>query len=180
MKRRLFPALLLAAAIVIDASPRVSRDSLQAMETGFDRRIKTPSVDAAFELLGNTSGVYLDGYGAVFTAEVNLLLSADVNPFQTSMPHDYVIKLRQRKLQRVPVLKKTMEEEMLAMASSLDNVPANEKIVLAVTLGYHRWEETGGLPSQIVMQAERQKLLEVQLGHTSRASLDSVIRVEEL
>jgi len=30
------------------------------------------------------------------------------------------------------------------------------------------------------MQAERQKLLDVQVGRTGRAALDSIIRVEEL
>lgn len=181
MKAWLVPALLLAVIVTAVAdSPRVSRDALHAMETSFDKRIRTTSVEAPFELLGNTRGLYLEGYGAVFTSEVNLLLSANVSPFQTSMPKDYVVKLRQRKLERVPVLKKCMQEEMVAMASSLDTVPANQQIVLGVTLLYHPWEDTAGLPSQIVMQAERQKLLDVQLGRTSRASLDSIIRVQEL
>ena len=66
------------------------------------------------------------------------------------------------------------------MASSLDAVPPNEQVVLGVTLFYHTWEDRGGLPSQIVMQAERQKLLDVQLGRASRSSLDSIIKVQEL
>ena len=66
------------------------------------------------------------------------------------------------------------------MASSLDTVPANERIALGVKLLYHPWEDNTGLPSQILMQAERQKLVDVQLGHASRSSLDSIIRVEEL
>jgi hypothetical protein len=181
MRHWLVPTLLLTAvAVAIAAVPRVSRDALHAMEISFDKRILTPSADDPFELLGNTRGVYLEGYGAVFTAEVNLLLSANVSPFQPTMPKEYVVKLHQRKLQRVAVLKKSMQEEMLAMASSLDNVPANERIALGVRLLYHPWEDTAGLPSQILMQAERQKLVDVQLGRTSRASLDSIIQVEEL
>src|SRR5579872_521758 len=181
MKRqRVLLMLLIVAAIAIAAAPRVSRDAMHAMEISFDKRIQTLSVDAPFELLGNTRGVYLEGYGAVFTSEVNLMLSANISPFQTSMPKEYIVKLRQRKLERVPILKKSMQEEMMAMASSLDAVPANEQIVLGVTLLYHPWEDTTGLPSQILMQAERQKLLDVQLGRTSRSSLDSIIRTQEL
>jgi len=172
--------LLTMAAVAIAAAPHLSRDAMHAMETSFDKRIQTLSVDAPFELLGNTNGVYLEGYGAVFTCEVNVLQSANISPFQTSMPRDYVVKLHQRKLERIPILKKSMQEEMVAMASSLDNVPANERIVLGVTLLYYPWEDTSGLPSQILMQAERQKLVDVQLGRASRASLDSIIRVEEL
>ena len=83
MKRWLVPSFLLTAVVVaVAAVPRVSRDALHAMEISFDKRIQTPSVDDPFELLGNTRGVYLEGYGAVFTAEVNLLHSANVSPFQ--------------------------------------------------------------------------------------------------
>jgi len=181
MKRWRSTWVLLAAAVMATAAaPRVSREALHAMEVSFDQRIRTMNVDVPFELLGYTRGIYLEGYGAVFTSELNLLLSANVSPFQATMPKDYVMKLRQRKLERLPILKKGMQEEMLAMASSLDTVPANEKIVLGVSLLYHPWEDTAGLPSQILMQAERQKLLDVQLGRTSRSSLDSIIHVEEL
>ena len=45
----------------------------------------------------------------------------------------------------------------------------NEQIVFGVTLFYYNWEDTSGLPAQIVMQAERQKLLDAQLGRASRA-----------
>ena len=181
MRRWLIPSLLLtAAAVAIGAAPRVGRSALHAMEISFDKRIQSMSVDAPFELLGNTNGVYVEAFGAVFTSEVNLSQSSNVSPFQATMPKEYVAKLRLRKLERVPILKKNMQEEMVAMASSLDTVPANEQIVLGVKVLYHPWEDTTGLPSQIVMQAQRQKLLDVQLGRTSRSSLDSVIRAQEL
>jgi hypothetical protein len=180
MRRWCIPALLVAAVVVaVAAVPRVSREALHTMELSVDKRILTFSVDAPFELLGNTRGLYLEGYGAVFTTEVNLSQSMNISPFQPTMPKEYVDKLRLRKLERVPVLKKCMQDEMVAIAASLDAVPANEQTVLSVTLFYHPWEDRAGLPSQIVMQAERQKLLDVQLGRASRASLDSVIQVQE-
>lgn len=172
------PALLLVGAVAaFTAKPGVGRESVEAMELSFDKRIQTLNADVPFELLGNTRGVYLEGYGAVFTSEVNLAQSTTISPFQLTIPKEYLGKLRLRKLERVPMLKKSMQLEMVAMASSLDAVPPNERIVLGVTLYYHKWEDSSGLPSQIVMQAERQKLVDVQLG---RASADSVIRVQEL
>jgi hypothetical protein len=182
MKRALLWFLLAAAAVAaFGAGSGVSRASLQAMEISFDRRVQTINPDIPFELLGNTRGVYLAGYGAVFTTEVNLSQSQNISPFQLTIPKEYVVKLHTRKLERVPVLEKSMREAMVDMASSLDAVPPNEKIVLGVTLFFYRkWEDTSHLPSQVVMQAERQKLLDVQLGHASRASLDSIIHVEEL
>ena len=181
MKRWLVPTSLLAAlAIAFAAVPRVSRDALAAMELSFDKRIRTITADPPFELLGNTRGVYLEGYGAVFTTEVNLAQSMTITPFSLTIPKEYAVKLRQRKLERVPVLKRNMQESLVAMASSLDAVPAKEQVVLGVTLFYHTWEDRNGLPSQIMMQAERQKLLDVQLGRASRSSLDAIIKVQEL
>ena len=180
MRRWCIPALLVAAAVVaLAAVPRISREVLHGMELSVDKHIQTLSVDAPFELLGNTRGLYLEGYGAVFTTEVNLSQSINVNPFQPTIPKQYVDKLRLRKLERVPVLKKCMQDEMVAIAASLDAVPVNEQIVLSATLFYRKWEDTAGLPAQIVMQAERQKLLDVQLGRASRESLASIIRVQE-
>jgi hypothetical protein len=182
MKRLYVTALLLAAiATAFAAMPRVSNTQLQAMEISFDKRVQTINADVPFELLGNTRGIYLEGCGAVFTAEVDLMLTTNLSPFQMTIPKDYVVKVHAQKLQRLPLLKRNMEDAMLAMAASLDAVPANEKIVLGVTLFYYtKWEDTSGMPSRIVMQAARQKLLDVHLGRVPRSSLETIIRVEEL
>jgi len=182
MKRLTIPSLLLLAIVTaFAAAPRVSRAALEAMEISFDKRVHALNIDPPFELLGNTRGVYLEGYGAVFTSMVNLSQSMNLSPFQQTIPKEYVVKLHARKLERVPILKKSMQEAMLAMASSLDGVAAHEQIVLGVTLFYwNNWEDANGLPLQIVMQAERQKLLDVQLGRASRSALDSIIHVEQL
>jgi hypothetical protein len=178
-RSHLLVAFMAALVVALAAAPLVSRDALHGMEISVDKRIQTLNADTPFELLGNTRGLYLEGYGAVFTTEVNLSQSINISPFQPTIPKEYVDKLRLRKRERVPVLRKCMQEEMVAIAASLDTVPVNEQIVLGVTLYYRKWEDTSGLPSQIVMQAERQKLLDVQLGRASRESLASVIRVHE-
>jgi hypothetical protein len=181
MKRALiFSAVLAAAWVAVAQGPQVSYAAIRAMEQSLDRRVLTLSTDTPFDLLGNTRGVYLGGYGAVFTTEVNLLVTNNVSPFLQTIPKEYVTKVHAQKLQRIPVLKRSMRDAMVATAASLDNVPAGENIVLGVTLFYYNWENTSGLPSQIVMQAQRQKLLDVQLGRASRASLDAIIRVQEL
>jgi hypothetical protein len=178
MKRWLIATVFMAAAFA--AAPRIRREALHAMELSFDKRIQTLSADIPFELLGNTRGVYLEGFGVIFTSEVNLSQSMAITPFSLTIPKEYMVKLRLRKLDRVPVLEKNMREQLVAMASSLDSVPPNEQVVLGVTLFYHNWEDTAGLPLQIVMRAARQQLLDVQLGRASRASLDSIIKMQEL
>jgi hypothetical protein len=183
MKRVVVSSILLAAAVwtAVAQGPRVGLTAIRAMEQSFDKRLLTASPESPFDLLGTTRGVYLDGYGAVFTAEVDLMTTSNISPFLQKIPKEYVAKVHTQKLQRVPLLKQSMREAMLSMAASLDGVPANENIVLGVSLVYFtKWEDTTGLPAQIVMQAERQKLLDVQLGRASRSSLDTSIHVQEL
>ena len=181
MKPVVISSILLAAMVwtALADGLRVGLTAIRAMEASFDKRLITAIPES--DLLGTTRGVYLDGYGAVFTAELNLMVTTNISPFLQQIPKNYVVKVHAQKLQRVPLLKQTMREAMLAMASSLDSVPANENIVLGVSLVYFtKWEDTTGLPSEIIMQAERQKLLDVQLGRASRSSLDSSIHVQEL
>ena len=47
------------------------------MEKSLDERISKLWDDNPYLLLGTTRGVYLEGYGAVFTAEVNLVVEPD-------------------------------------------------------------------------------------------------------
>ena len=65
-----------------------------------------------------------------------------------------------------------MREMLIASAVSLENLPPTEQVVLAVTLFHYSWEDSSGLPAQIVMQAERQKLL-------SNATRETAIRTVE-
>ena len=183
MKPLAVSSILLAAVVwtAVAEGPRVGLTAIRAMERSFDKSVLTAGAESPFELLGTTRGVYLDGYGAVFTTELDLMVTTNISPFLQKIPKEYVAKIHTQKLQRVPVLKQTMREAMLSMAASLDGVRANENIVLGVSLVYFtKWEDTTGLPSQIIMQAQREKLLDVQLGRASRSSLNTVIRVEEL
>ncbi len=38
----------------------------------------------SFDLLGTTRGVYLEGYGVVFSAELDLIVTPNLNPFHQS------------------------------------------------------------------------------------------------
>lgn len=174
-------ALLLTTAIwaAVAEKPRFSRASLVAMEKSFDGRIRKISIDDPFDLLGNTRGIYLEGYGAVFTTEVNLVAGPTITPFHLTISKEEASRMRQKKVQRVPVLKDKMRDMLVASAASLDSVPPKEQIALGVSLFYFSWEDTAGLPSQILMQAERQKLLDVHVGRVSRAALDNIVRVQE-
>src|SRR5438093_11733173 len=106
MKRLLaLPFLLLAVALSVTASdpPRVGRPMIAAMEKSLDDRVTRLWDDNPFVLLGPTRGVYLDGFGAVFTTEVNLATGPTML-MQLRLPKEEVDRHRQRKLERLPQL----------------------------------------------------------------------------
>ncbi len=157
--RRLFWLLAAVAAAAPADRPRAVRESLATLERIFDSRIERQSIEDPFLLLGTTRGVYLEGYGAVLTAEVNLVTGPAITPFRPSLSKEDVARLHAKKRQRLPVLRQLMREMLLDAAGSLEAVLAQEQIVLAVSLFYYSWEDRTGLPGQILMQAQRQQLL---------------------
>jgi hypothetical protein len=65
-----------------------------------------------------------------------------------------------------------------AAASEIDPLPPNERIVLGVTLFYYKtWEDSTGLPRQIVMSAEKQQLLKAR---RDKLDLATVIQEQKL
>jgi len=152
------------------APPRITRATLAGVEKSFDSRLGYTA--DAFDLLGNTRGVYLEGYGVVFSTELNLIVSPNLSPFRAAFSKIELARIHDRKVQRLPLLRQEMRQMLATCAASLDNLPSNEQLVLAVSLFHYSWEDYSGLPTQIVMQAERQKLL-------SNATRETAIRTVE-
>jgi hypothetical protein len=181
MKRVLVMTLLLGACLW-PAKPgrgKVTRAAMAAMETSFDHRIAKLNVGDPFDLLGTTRGLYLGGYGAVFTAEVGLIVTPPITPFRPSISKEEVSKVRERKLAQMPRLRQAMKDMLVASAASLDTVPPEEQIVVGVTLFHYTWEDWRGMPGQVVMQAQRKTLLDYQAGRIPSAALEAAIQAEE-
>jgi hypothetical protein len=75
------------------------------------------------------------------------------------IPPEEVAKIHQRKLDHLPLLRKTMQGMWRDAATALTSMPDSEQIVLAVRLLYQPWEDTTGLPGQIVMKGARKAAL---------------------
>ena len=80
--------------------PHVTRNALAGVERDCDGRLA--SATEAFDLLGPTRGVYLEGYGAVFSSELNLIISPNLSPFRPVFGKAEIARIRDRKLQRLP------------------------------------------------------------------------------
>ncbi len=127
--------------------------TLQKLETDFDYALKTADQNNPFQVFGLTQGVYLPGFGAVFTAKVDLAAS-NALPFRRNTSLEEKAVIHNRKMKHLEVLRKEMRDMMTASAKALDLGP-NDQIVLAVRLLYQAWEDRTGLPEQLVMRADR-------------------------
>jgi len=159
------------------AAPRVTRSMLIDQEKSLDNRVVRLSQDNPFVLLGPTRGIYLDGYGAVFTAEINLVSSpAAMMMFRGAMTKEEIEQHRQLQLARVPLLKQAIRQAMIDSAASLDPIPSQEQIVVVAMLSKYPWENVTGVPQQIMMQATKKDLLEQR---NNANALNTVIRTTE-
>lgn len=155
------PRVAAATAKAETAQPGavVKRAAMQAVEKAFDRRLEATNPADPFDLLGDTRGIYLPGFGVVLTAEVDLIKVPGISPFHQAITAEERPRLHARKLEAVPRLKEAMKAVLLSCAADLRSVPPNENIVVAVTLFYFVGEDATGLPAQLIVQAPRQQLL---------------------
>lgn len=143
------------------ANPMVPRGTMRFLERAIDDSIQMPFPDGQMDLIGVTRGVHLDGYGVVLTSEINLMNNAAVTPFHPKFTPEEVSKVKATKLQRLPALRQRLQQMLLQAGSALSTVPPTEKIVIACNIFYFNWEDSAGMPTQILMQATRKTLIEM-------------------
>ncbi|HUA62709.1 MAG TPA: hypothetical protein VML19_28390 [Verrucomicrobiae bacterium] len=152
-----------AASISIDP-PRLSFDIVKTLERQFDSKLASPGGKEPFEVIGPTRGLYVQGTGMIFTAELDLIIIAGANPlFRHEFTDSEKAQFHARKLEQLRVLEAAMRDMMSSSAQRLDIMPDNERIVLAVRLLYRPWENTAGLPVQILMSADRKSAIAGQI-----------------
>lgn len=155
-------AVSISASAAWAAEPVLNRAAMVPVERQFDERFSRFNPDDPFFLMGTTRAIYLEGYGVVITAEVNLASGPGISPFRPEITKAEIARVHQQKIERLPKLRALMRDMLLGSALSLTHVPASEQVVLAVTLLNKGWEDTTGLPAQIVMQGQRKALVETR------------------
>lgn len=170
------PGVLFAALAVLGASvpPALTWMGLREAEKGGDISFKTMVRDQPVEILGGTRAVYLEGYGVVFSAELDLVPSIVPNPFRPSFTKQEIASARELKKARIATLRDHMRSMMMTYAKSIE-IPMDQNVALAVTIPNSRVENAEGLPKQIVMSAPRGALRSGN-GEIIKASL----KVQEL
>jgi len=170
-----FLLLVIAASAMASDAPRVPRNTLAATERKLDNSFTKLWSDNPFVVLGPTRGVYLEGYGAVFTAEVNLVAGPVLGIMTPPMTKQDIAIHKQKKIARIPELKKALAKALAEVAASpeMATVPPEEQIVLVAFLSHFPWEDLDGLPAQIMMQGSKKQLMDAQ--HQGGAALESAI-----
>ena len=150
------PASLASSSLPAPKAARIPAQAIGELERAFNNRLMTMAgVDEAVDLLGDTRGVQLEDYGVVFTTEVSLVRAPGISPFRQKIPPELAAHIHKLRVERLPLLKTAMTEMLRNMASAFTQIPAGQQMVLVVRLYYASWEDTTGMPAQVVMRADR-------------------------
>ena len=150
------PAALTATGLTAARAVRIPPQAISGLERAFNSRLDTMAdVNEPVDLLGDTRGVQLDDYGVVFTTEVSLVRTPGITPFRQTIPPALAARVKVQRLERMPLLRAAMKEMIRDMAVAFTQIPASQQLVLVVRLYYGAWEDTTGMPAQVVMHADR-------------------------
>jgi hypothetical protein len=167
--------IVVATLCFAGTEARVPRKAIAALENSLNDKFRTVTADP-YDLLGTARGTYLEGYGALFTVELQLVYLSQPMPFRAAYTPAELATMRERKVKKVPVLKEAMRNFLATATSSLDAMPMNERVTMESILWHYKWEDSKGIPERIFMSAEKQKLLQAQAGHVD---LSTVIEERE-
>lgn len=176
MRARFIPFALLTASLACAAGSSGNHATLVSIvsaQKDIDGKLAHLWPDEPMFVLGPARGVFLKEYGAVFTAEI-YLAPAPVSVVIPNPTKDMIASYHRKKLERLPQLEQAMRDLLAQTASSLNNLGDSDHVVLAVDLPTYAWEETDGVPAEIVMKASKSAL-----AAASKDQLASVIQTEE-
>jgi hypothetical protein len=170
----------LASLCFAASEPIVSLASLKSVESSIKDRLES-NIGDPYDLLGGPRGTYLEGYGAVFTVHLNLVLlpALRVSPFNPNSGKE-ITGLHDHKARKVEELKATMRELMTGASRSLPGLPPRERIVMEAFLFDYSWEQTRGLPHRVMLTAFKQELLDAVGRHATPAEMAALFTEDEL
>jgi hypothetical protein len=151
------PAAVIASSNLPAAkAARIPLDDMKDLERAFNYRLASlADVNEPMELMGDFRAVQLDDYGVVVTSEVSLVVTPGLMPGRPKIPPELAARVHKQRVERLPLLKTGMKEMMRNMAAAFTQIPAGQQMVLVVRLWYGPWEDTTGMPAQVVMRADR-------------------------
>jgi hypothetical protein len=163
------------------AESRVSRAAILAVEGSMNQTLSARSSDP-YDLLGTARGTYLEGYGTLFTFEVDLVNAGGLmmSPFRPTITPEELAGLRDHKLKKLPELKDAMRTAMMNASATLEGLPPGERVAMEAILFSYSWEKnTKEMPRRVFMSAEKQKLLDAKANHATPSDLAAIIEEQD-
>ena len=158
---RAIVVVLVFAACAWSQTPDYStiKKQTQLFEAVLDTGIRQHFDAEHFLMLQVPRGAYLEGYGVVFTLEVNLYTMRYRNPFDASPYSEKEIAVaRAAKQARMKELETLVRDLLRNNGMGLDFVPPDETVAVVVHL--FNQAEHRDLPSQLSVQTKKQWLQE--------------------
>jgi hypothetical protein len=150
------PVAIASSNLPAPRAARIPLDAIKELERTFNYRLSSlGDVNEPMELMGDFRGVQLEDFGVVVTSEVSLVVTPGLMPGRPKIPAEMAARVHKQRVERLPLLKAAMKEMMRNMASAFSQIPAGQQMVLVVRLYYGPWEDTTGMPAQVVMRADR-------------------------
>jgi hypothetical protein len=136
------------------------RQSMQTVEKLIDTRLYAlGTANDPVDMLCCSRGVYLSNFGAIFLSEMSLIVTPGSGLIRPAITEDLKRQVHQKKIDRLPALRKAMGDLLRTAAQNLPQAPDSQIFVVAVRLDYLSWEDRTGLPDQVVARADRRSIL---------------------
>jgi hypothetical protein len=150
----------------------------------FDQRLRDALLKMfearPFVILEEPKSTYLEGFGVVVHAELNLYPVAMLSPFTSKQALDNEIKLEQeQKPLRLKELRNRLRELLVEQGTALTLLSTEENVAIVIHLFNVRPQ--ANIPGQVVVQAKRQALLELKTrgGAPEPAALARAVSLRE-
>ncbi|MBI4465020.1 MAG: hypothetical protein HY647_09975 [Acidobacteria bacterium] len=152
-----------AAAQHSEVDLRIVKSQLETFQGLLNRNIQQ-SFEQPFALLQDAKGTYLPNFGVAVHLEVNLNTLRLLSPFDMR-PYtaEELKKARESKLERIRELKKLLGRFLLEHGALLEAVRPEQNIAIIVHLFNLPSEQSEDLPTQVILEINRQMLLESKI-----------------
>jgi len=177
----LFVCLSLSLAAAAGAQPASPLSGpplseMEAVQKACDGAIRGYSLDAPIDHILPTHGIYVEGYGAVFVTDVNLVSLPPLFGFGGIAPAEYK-RIHDSKVKRLPEVRTLMIQMILGASKTLVHLTPDESILIQVNYYYMQREDRTGLPKSISVQGKKKDLLEAVERKTPAEAVSGILKI---
>lgn len=138
--------------------PATPLQMMGVVEKDMDARLSSAGAaagDPCYVLGAGSRGFLISGFGVVMSTELDLINTPGGGIFNNGISPALRASVHKRKLGQVAALQQTLREMVASVdASPMLKLADTDQVVIAVRLAYRSWEDTTGLPGQIVARLD--------------------------